>query len=457
MCPNNIQGVKIKNFIQLTRHFALLALVCAAPGFVAAQPRAAFDTADIAQRAAALETKLIAWRRDIHEHPELGEQETRTAALVAAHLRALGMEVRTGVGVTGVVAVLKGGKPGPVVALRADMDALPVKEAVALPFASTARGKNKGVDVDVMHACGHDAHVAILMATAELLAGMREQIPGTVKFIFQPAEEGPSLFTPDGSQIWGAKRMLAEGAFDNPKPAAVFGLHITSSLPAGRIAYRSGTLMAGADELHITVNGKQTHGAQPHAGVDPIVASAQIIMGLQTVVSRQINPSKGPTVVTIGVINGGSRFNIIPDKVQMSGTLRFIDDEVGTQLRERVAKTASLIAQSSGATADTKIVEIYAPTINPEGMTDRALPSLRAAAENGVIVMQAAAGGSEDFSEFAKAVPGFFFFLGVTPKDKPTATAAPNHSPAFFVDESALIVGVRALSALTLNFLVAER
>jgi amidohydrolase len=450
----------MKHFFQLTRRCAVLALLCAPPCLVpsvaVAQPRASFDAADIAKRAAQLETKLIAWRRDIHEHPELGEQETRTAALIAAHLRALGMEVRTGVGVTGVVAVLKGGKPGPVVALRADMDALPVKEAVPVPFASKARSKNKGVDVDVMHACGHDAHVAILMATAELLAGMREQIPGTVKFIFQPAEEGPSLFTPDGSQIWGAKRMLAEGAFDNPKPAAVFGLHVSSGQPAGRIAYRSGTLMAGADELHITVNGKQTHGAQPHAGVDPIVASAQIIMGLQTVVSRQINPSKGPAVVTIGVINGGSRFNIIPDKVQMSGTLRFVDDEVRTQLHERVAKTASLIAQSSGATAETKIVEYYGPTINPESMTERALPSLRAAADNNVIVVPTA-GGAEDFSDFAKAVPGFFFFLGVTPKDKPTATAAPNHSPGFFIDESALIVGVRALSALALNFLATER
>jgi amidohydrolase len=450
----------MKNYSRIARHCvaraAVLATICIAPTCVSAQPRASFDTADIAKRAALLETKLIAWRRDIHEHPELGEQETRTAALIADHLRTLGMEVRTGVGVTGVVAVLKGGKPGAVVALRADMDALPVKEAVALPFASKARSKNKGAEVDVMHACGHDAHVAILMATAELLAGMRELIPGTVKFIFQPAEEGPSLFTPDGSQIWGAKRMIAEGAMDNPKPNAVFGLHVAATLPAGRIAYRPGTLMAGADELHITVNGKQTHGAQPHAGVDPIVVSAQIIMGLQTVISRQINLTKGAAVVTIGTINGGSRFNIIPDKVEMGGTLRFTDEEVRTQLHERVTKTASLIAQSSGATADTKIVQYYGPTVNPEGMTERALPSLKAAADNNVIVVPMS-GAAEDFSEFAKAVPGFFFFLGITPKDKPAGTAAPNHSPSFFIDESALIVGVRALSALALDFLAAER
>src|SRR5215470_5244577 len=265
---------------------------------------------DIRQRAAQIEAQLIAWRRDIHQNPELGEQETRTAGLVAAHLSRLGLEVKTGVGRTGVVAILKGGKPGPVVALRADMDALPVKEPEGLPFASKAKGKYLGRDVDVMHACGHDAHTAILMATAEVLTGMKDKLPGAVKFIFQPAEEGPSLYAAAAGKSWGAKLMVKEGVLQNPKPDAVFGLHVTSSLPSGQLAYRGGPSMASADELRIKVSGRQGHAGYPWRAIDPVTTSAQIVLGLQTIVSRRTDLMKSPAVVSVSTVNGGSRWNI---------------------------------------------------------------------------------------------------------------------------------------------------
>src|SRR5215475_6329654 len=275
---------------------------------------------EIRQRATQIEDKLIAWRRDIHEHPELGEQETRTAGLVADHLRKLGLEVKTGVARTGVIAVLKGGKPGPVVALRADMDALPVKEPEGLPFASKAKGKYLGREVDVMHACGHDAHTAILMATAEVLTAMKDKLPGSVKFIFQPAEEGPSLYAAFTGKIWGARAMVKEGVLRDPKPDAVFGLHVTSSLPSGQLAYRGGPSMASADELRIKVTGRQGHAGYPWRAIDPITTAAQIVMGLQTIVSRRTDLMKSPTVVSVTTINGGSRFNIVPETVDMTGT-----------------------------------------------------------------------------------------------------------------------------------------
>src|SRR5438105_7193016 len=270
---------------------------------------------EIRQRAAAIEDRLIAWRRDIHEHPELGEQETRTAGLVAEHLAKLGLEVKTGVGQTGVVALLKGGKPGPVVALRADMDALPVKEPEGLPFASKAKARYLGREVDVMHACGHDAHTAILMATAEMLSALKDKLPGAVKFIFQPAEEGPSLYAAFTGKIWGARAMIKDGALQDPKPDAVFGLHVNSGHPSGRLAYRAGPAMASADELRIKVTGRQGHAGYPWRAVDPITTAAQIVLGVQTIVSRRTDLMKSPTVVSITTINGGSRFNIVPDVV----------------------------------------------------------------------------------------------------------------------------------------------
>jgi len=409
--------------------------------------------AQIDQRAKAIEDKLIAWRRDIHQHPELGNQETRTSKLVADHLRALGMEVKTGVAGTGVVAVLKGGKPGPVVALRADMDALPVKEQVDVPFASKAKGTYLGKEVDVMHACGHDAHTAILMATAEVLAGMKDELPGSVKFIFQPAEESPADFEPDGKKIWGAKMMVQEGVLDNPKVDAIFGLHVSSAYPAGKLSWRSGPAMAAADQFWIDVTGKQTHGARPWSGIDPIVVSSQIILGLQTIPSRQINSMLEPAVITVGAIHGGNRMNIVPDSVAMTGTIRTYDEGMKKDIHQRIARTADMIAQSAGAKADVRVVELYNATVNNPGLTEKMGATLRRVAGEGNYGLQPKSTASEDFSFYQEKVPGMFFYLGVTPKDTDVEKAAPNHSPRFYVDESGLLNGVRALSNLTVDYM----
>lgn len=406
----------------------------------------------IERRARQLEKKSIAQRRVLHAHPELGNAENRTAAIIAKHLRGLGMQVRTGVARTGVVGVLTGGRPGRVVALRADMDGLPVKEATGLPFASRDKGTYRGATVDVMHACGHDGHMAILMTVAEILAGMREQLPGTVVFYFQPAEEGPGDFVPDGTNTWGAKMMVQEGVMKSPHPDAVFALHLWASLPAGRIAYRPGATMASSDDLRIRVIGKQTHAGRPWAGVDPIVVSAQVIMGLQTIVSRQTDISEAPTVLSLGTIQGGTRYNIIPDVVAMEGTIRTYDDAIRGTTHDRVRRTAQQIAASAGATAEVSIVQKYDPTVNDDALAAWASPSLRWAANDDVVVA-ARAGGAEDFSFMAKEVPGLFFFVGASSRAEDPAQAAPNHSPNFRVDESALIVGVRALAALTVDYL----
>lgn len=397
------------------------------------------------------EQQAIAWRHDIHQHPELGNQEVRTARLVAEHLRELGMQVETQVGTTGVVALLEGGKPGPTVALRADMDALPVDERTGLPYASEVRQDYLGKTMPVMHACGHDAHVAILLAVASNLAAVREELPGQVKFIFQPAEEGPSDYVYDGERYFGARQLVEQGVLKNPAVDVIFGLHVTSMAPTGVIGYRGGPLMAGSGDLYITVNGKQTHGAQPWNGVDPIVASAQIITGLQTVVSRRTNIMPAPAVVTIGTIEGGSRHNIIPEQVRMTGTVRTFDDKVQQQVNEQITQTAEHIAQSSGATADVSIIENYATTVNEPALSERMLPTLKAASE-GRVFPSPLVTGSEDFSYYAQHVPGLFFFLGVTPADQ-VGRAAPNHSPEFVVDDAALITGIRALSALTTDYL----
>ena len=423
----------------------------------AAHPAAQTLQAQIDTRAKAIEQQLIAWRRDIHQHPEMGNLETRTAALVAAHLRKLGMEVKTGVAVTGVVGLLKGGKPGPVVALRADMDALPVKEQVDVPFASKAKGVFLGKEVDVMHACGHDAHVAILMATAEVLAGMKEQLPGSVKFIFQPAEETPATFEPDGQKIWGAKQMIKEGVMQNHKVDAVFGLHVSSSYPAGWIAWRPGPAMAAADQFWIDVQGKQTHGARPWQGIDPIVTGSQIVMGLQTIISRQSNIALEPAVITVGTFHGGNRMNIVPDAVSMTGTVRTYDEGMKKDIHQRISTTATNIAESAGTTAKVKVVELYNAVVNPPDLTAQMAPTLQRVAGSGNYGVMPKASASEDFSFYQQEAPGLFFNLGVTPKGTEPAKAAPNHSPHFYVDESGLIYGVRALANLTVDYMLQKQ
>jgi len=408
---------------------------------------AAADDPD--QLAADIEQKVITWRRDIHQHPELGNREVRTAGVIAAHLRSLGLPVQTGVAHTGVVAVLRGGKPGPVVALRADMDALPVAEEVDLPFASKVRTQWAGKETGVMHACGHDTHVAILMGVAEVLTRMRSEVPGTVKFIFQPAEEGP----PPGEK-GGAALMIEEGVMDaEPKPEAIFGLHIGSMHEAGTIAYRPGAAMAAADVLRITVRGRQTHGSAPWGGVDPIVVASQIVLGLQTIVSRQVNIPKEPAVVTIGGIDGGNRFNIIPDKVEMVGTVRTFDEALRDDVHRRIRLTAENIAEASGATAEVVIDKPYAVTVNDPKLTARMLPTLERVAGKSNIILRDRVMGAEDFSFFAQRVPGLFIFLGGSPKGTNLETVAYNHSPKFYVDESALLLGVRALTHLTLDYM----
>ncbi len=405
----------------------------------------------IRERTASIETKLIAWRRDIHQHPELGDQELRTARLVEEHLRGLGLEVRTGVARTGVVGILKGAKPGPTVALRADMDALPVKEPDGLPFASKAKGRHWGKEVDVMHACGHDAHTAMLMATAEVLTGLKDDLLGTVMFIFQPAEEGSSLVTPGSGKTWGAKLMLQEGIFTETKPDGVFGLHVMPG-HSGEIFYRSGATTASGDALDITITGKQGHGGMPWNTIDPITTSALIISGLQTVVSRKANLTLSPTVVTIGTIHGGQAGNVVPETVHMAGTIRTYDDTVREVVHHDSRVTAEKIAESAGAKADVSIVKIYDATVNDEELAGRFWPVLERAAD-GRVSRAPLVGASEDFSFFAEATPGLFVFLGITPRDQDPAKAAPNHSPSFFVDESALVVGSRTMASLAVNFL----
>ena len=399
------------------------------------------------RRAGEIEAQVVAWRRDIHEHPELGNREFRTAALVAEHLRSLGMEVRTEVAHTGVVATLRGARPGPVVALRADMDALPVVEQVDVPFASKERTTYNGQDVGVMHACGHDNHVAILMGVADVLASVRADLPGSVKFIFQPAEEG----APAGER-GGAELMLEEGAFENPTPEAVFGLHVVPG-PVGRMSYRSGSTMASADGLRIVVRGRQTHGAAPWDGVDPIVVSAQIVLGLQTIASRQLPVTRTPSIITIGSIHGGVRGNIIPDEVELVGTIRTFDADVRADIHRRVRQTAEQIAASAGATAEVSIAEGYPVTVNDPALTDRMVPTLQRVAGDSQVTTRPLMTVAEDFSYFQQQAPGLFFFLGVTPDGQDPDAAPGNHSPLFFADEGALLVGVRALANLAVDYM----
>ncbi len=402
----------------------------------------------IDSQAAAIESKVIDWRRDFHQNPELGNEEVRTAKIVAEHLRSLGMEVEERVAVTGVVGVLKGGKPGPTVAIRADMDALPVTERNDLPFKSNVVTEYNGQKTGVMHACGHDTHVAILMGVAELLAGVKDDLKGTVKFIFQPAEEG--IMDPE-IKSWGAKQMVEEGVMKGVD--AVFGLHINSQTEVGTIKYRSGPAMAAVDNLNIEVNGRQAHGASPWSSVDPIVTASQIVMGLQTILSRNVNITENPAIVTIGAIHGGIRQNIIPEKVEMIGTIRTYSDVQQELIHRRITEISEGIAQSAGGKAVVTIEEMYPATINDADLTTKMVATLTHVAGEKNLVYHDPITGAEDFSFFQKQAPGLFIFLGGMPKGGDPVTAPSHHTPDFMIDESGFILGVRALSHLAIDFM----
>jgi amidohydrolase len=399
-------------------------------------------------KAASLESKVISWRRDFHQNPELGNREFKTAEKIAAHLRSLGIEVQTGIAKTGVVGILRGSKPGPVIALRADIDALPVKERVAIPFASKVEGEYNGKTVPVMHACGHDTHTAILMGTAEILASIKSELKGTVKFIFQPAEEGP----PEGEE-GGAKLMVKEGVLENPKVEAIFGLHINAQTEVGKIKYGSRGTMAASDWFTIKINGKQTHGAYPWLGIDPIATAAQIIMGIQTIVSRNINLAESPAVISVGQINAGVRSNVIPEELIMTGTIRSLDVKVQEMLHARLKKVVTSIAESAGATAEVNITNQTLITYNDPTLTEKMIPTLEATAGKENVSITPAVTGAEDFSYYQEKIPGLYFFLGGAPKGKPISETAPHHTPDFYIDESGFLLGMKVLSNLTIDYM----
>ncbi len=422
-----------------------IALLLSVAGQGHAQTRPEVDAA-----AKKLQADVITWRRDFHQHPELSNREVRTAAKVADHLRKLGLKPQTGIAHHGVVAIIEGGKPGPKIALRADMDALPVTEQTGLPFASKVSTEFNGQQTGVMHACGHDAHTAILMGVAEALVAMQQDLPGQVMLIFQPAEEG----APPGEE-GGAPLMLKEGLFKNFKPEAVFGLHVFSTLPAGTIGYRKGPFMAASDFFEVKVEGRQTHGSRPWGGIDPIVASADVIGSLQSTVSRRTDISALPAVVTIGAIHGGIRNNIIPDDVKMLGTLRTFDDGQRKRIVADMKNVIESVAHAHGAKGHLDIGDEAGNPVtynNPE-LTTRILPSLQAVAGAGKVIETPLIMGAEDFSYYAKEVPGVFFFVGATKPGIDPLTAPSNHSPQFDVDESALDLGLRAMLQLTLDYL----
>lgn len=434
--------------LQLKVFPILLCLALAVPVSIHAQ-QALNEKIDT--NAEQIEQKVLEWRRDIHQHPELGNQETRTAALIAAHLRSLGMQVQENVAVTGVVGILEGGHPGPMVALRADMDALPVTERNELPFKSTKTTVYNGQEIGVMHACGHDTHVAILMGVAEVLTSMKEELHGSVKFIFQPAEEG--VFE-EGIGSWGAKRMVEEGVMKDVD--AVFGLHINSQTEVGKIKYRPGPAMAAVDNLKLVVKGRQAHGAYPWSSVDPIVTSAQMVNALQTIISRNVNITENPAIVTIGSIHGGVRQNIIPETVEMLGTIRTYGEQQQQLIHQRINTIATHTAEAAGAKVDITIDKIYPATINDIDLTELMLPSLINVAGEENVIYHDPITGAEDFSYFQQEVPGLFIFLGGMSIGKKPEEVAAHHTPDFFIDEAGLILGVRALSYLTVDYMGLE-
>ena len=394
-----------------------------------------------------VEPQLISWRRHFHENPELSNREFNTGKYIAEYLKTLGIEVHYPVAKTGVVAILKGGKPGPVVALRADIDALPVTERTPIPFASKVVTDFADQKVGVSHACGHDSHISILMATAKVLAAMQKEVPGTVVFLFQPAEEGAP-----GTEEGGATLMIKEGALDNPKVEAVFGLHIESQIPVGVISYKSGAFMASSDWFTIKVKGKGSHGSQPWGGVDPIAASAQIIEGLQHIVSRQMDLTIAPVVITVGTMKGGVRSNIIPETAELSGTIRTLDSKMQQDVHERIRNTVKNIAASSGATADVNIETKTLVTYNDPTLVTKTLPSLIKAAGADKVEAINWATGAEDFSYYGTKAPSFFFYLGGLPKGTEAKDAGPHHTPDFYLDESGFIVGVKAFCQLVFDY-----
>jgi amidohydrolase len=409
--------------------------------------------AEVDRLAAANEAKVIAWRRDIHMHPELSNREFRTSKLVAEHLRRLGFDqVRTGVAHTGIVGVLKGGRPGTVVALRADMDALPIIEQTNLPFASKVETTYDGLKVGVMHACGHDAHTAILMGAAEVLAGMRDRLPGTIVFIFQPAEEGPPL-----EEGGGSKMMIAEGALDNPRPKAIFGLHVSSLSPVGTIGFRPGAMMGDESNFRIVIHGRQAHAGRPWRGVDPITIAAQVVMALQTIPSRQLDQGSGVSLITIGTIHGGTRRNIIPDDVEMTGTFRTLNAKLVDDAWVRIRRTVEMIAGSAGATANVEIVKELPITYNDPDLAAASLPTLARVVGREHVIQPDPVLAAEDFAFYQEKIPGLFVYLGVNDPKADPATVEDVHSPRFFVYEPALQVGVRTLSSLAVDFLLANQ
>jgi len=404
----------------------------------------------INQSADKIEQKVIAWRRDFHEHPELGNHEIRTASIIAKHLQSLGIEVKTGVAHTGVVGILKGGKPGPVVALRADMDALPVIERTPVPFASKVKTQYNAQEVGVMHACGHDSHMAMLMGVAEILSSMKNDLKGTVKFIFQPAEEG----VPHDEE-GGAEMMIKEGVLENPKVDVIFGLHINSQIETGKIGYRPGGLCAGVIDLKIAVKGRSAHGAYPWQSIDPIVASAQIINNLQAIISRNLNVSENAGVISIGAINGGNRTNIIPEQVEMLGTIRYFTADDEKMLVQRVREVATKTAESAGATAEVMIPysSHYPVTFNDIALTGKMLPSLQKTVGTENVLLRPPFTWAEDFSFFQQKVPGLYFIVGGMPKGGDPKKAPSHHTPDFFIDESSFKLGVKAMANLTIDYM----
>ena len=420
--------------------------------FLSAQKKGGTNIIDkINSEADKIERKCVAWRRDIHENPELGNNEYRTAKLVADHLRSLGIEVQEKVGRTGVVGVLRGGKPGPCIALRADMDALPIVEKSNLSYASKVRSTYNGQEVGVMHACGHDTHVAILMSVAEVLAGMKNDIRGSVKFIFQPAEEGP----PEGEE-GGAPLMIKEGVMDNPKVDVVFGLHIESFIEAGQIHYKPGAFMASSDWFTIKVKGKGSHGSQPWLGVDPISIAAQITEALQTIVGRQMELVKAPVIITVGKIHGGIRNNIIPDDCIMEGTIRTLDSKMQQDVQQRIKNTATKIAEAWGATAEVSFDAKTLVTYNSPELVKQMLPSLQAAAGADKVIERNWVTGSEDFSFYGTKAPSFFFYLGGMPKGNDPDKAPPHHTAQFYVDDAGMKTGIKAFLNLVFDYMNAS-
>lgn len=403
---------------------------------------------------AKLEQKIVSWRRDVHEHPELANSEVRTAGIIARHLESLGLEVRTGVAKTGVVGVLKGGRPGPVIALRADMDALPVTERNDLPFASKVKTIYNGMETGLMHACGHDAHVAVLMGVAEILSSVKKDLPGTVKFIFQPAEEGVPV-----GEVGGARQMIKEGALENPNADVIFGMHSDPKLESGKVRYRPGPAMAAVNNFRIVVKGKGSHGANPWYSVDPIVTSAQIINNIQTIVSRNLNLTLNPGVISIGLISGGTRWNIIPEEVLMTGTIRAFTEEDKQMMVNRLKTIITNTAESNGATAEIQVPYStdYPAVVNDTALTDKMIPFLKKALGENNVLTAPPETGAEDFAFFQQKIPGLFLFFGVMKKGEDPVKVAARHTPEFYLDESGMKTAVKTFLTLVVDYMYSKK